>query len=62
MQTTEDILDNLLWLVESLDGDALRTVDDIPMLEMAKCVRIARSTENVRGTKDNQPRSLDTSE
>jgi len=41
MSNTEEILDNVIWLVEALADEALGEVDDIPLLEMAKSVAVA---------------------
>ena len=41
MPTTEEILNNLVWLVNALDEDALGDVQDIPFLEMAQVVTIS---------------------
>jgi hypothetical protein len=41
MHTAEQILDNVIWLVNALGDDALRDVQDIPMLEIARAVTIA---------------------
>jgi hypothetical protein len=39
--STEEILDNVVWLVNALDDEALAEVQDIPFLEMAKVITIA---------------------
>lgn len=44
MSTTSDILDNVVWLVNALDEDALNDVQDLPFLEMAQTVTITHST------------------
>jgi len=41
MSDTEEILDNVIWLVEAFDEEALGEVGDIPLLEMAKSVAVA---------------------
>jgi hypothetical protein len=41
MQKTEEILQNVIWLVDAFDDEALEEVQDIPFLEMAKVVSIA---------------------
>jgi hypothetical protein len=41
MHSTDEILDNVVWLVSALDEEALAEVQDIPFLEMAKVVTIA---------------------
>jgi hypothetical protein len=41
MHSTKEILNNVVWLVNALDDDALAEVQDIPFLEMAKVVTIA---------------------
>jgi hypothetical protein len=41
MQKTEEILQNVIWLIDAFDDEALEEVQDIPFLEMAKVVSIA---------------------
>ncbi len=41
MQKTEEILQNVIWLIDACDDEALKEVQDIPFLEMAKVVSIA---------------------
>jgi hypothetical protein len=59
MLNTDEILSNVVWLVDALDDDVLREVQDIPFLEMAKAVRIARqprrSVTPVRGRYQRMP-------
>ena len=42
MLNTDEILGNVVWLIDALDDEVLNEVHDIPFLEMAKAVRIAR--------------------
>ena len=41
MSDAKEILDNVIWLVEALNEEALGEVGDIPLLEMAKSVVVA---------------------
>jgi hypothetical protein len=41
MPETTEILDNVIWLVNTLDDEALGDIREIPLLEMAKAVSIA---------------------
>jgi hypothetical protein len=41
MHNTKEILDNVVWLVNALDEEALAEVQDLPFLELAKGVTIA---------------------
>ena len=41
MPATEEILNNVVWLANALDEDALGDVQDIPFLEMAQAVTIS---------------------
>ena len=52
MLSTEEILNNVVWLVDALDEDALDDVQDIPLLEMAQAVTISPSQ---RGNSRPQP-------
>jgi hypothetical protein len=40
VHSTEEILDNMVWLVDAFDEEALAEVQDIPFLELAKVVTI----------------------
>jgi hypothetical protein len=58
IQKTEEILENVAWLIDALDDTGLEEVQDIPFLEIAKAVSITplhshtRSTSNVCQTTD----------
>lgn len=39
---TGDILSNVIWLVSQLDDEGLDDVRDLPLLELAKHVSVAR--------------------
>jgi len=41
MSETTEILDNVIWLVNTLDEEALGAIGEIPLLEMAKAVSAA---------------------
>ncbi len=43
MRNAEEILENVVALISLLDDDALEEVQDLPFLEMAKDVSVARS-------------------
>ena len=40
MRRTEEMLDNVIWLIDALDDEALAEVQDLPFLEMAKDITI----------------------
>ena len=42
MRNAEEILENVVMLISLLDDDALEEVQDLPFLEMAKDVSVAR--------------------
>jgi len=44
MPTTNEILDNVVWLVNALNEDALNDVQDLPFLEMAQAISISQSS------------------
>ena len=48
MRSTKEILGNVIWLIEDLDGDALAEVHDLPFVEMAKDITIASVSSNAR--------------
>jgi hypothetical protein len=39
---TDAILVNVVWIVEQLDGAGLAEIGDVPVLELAKHISIAR--------------------
>jgi len=40
MRSTEEILENVVWLISQFDDDALEEVQDLPFLEIAKDIAI----------------------
>lgn len=49
MPTTNEILDNVVWLVNALDDEALNDVQDLPFLEMAQAITISRPLQKSSG-------------
>jgi len=49
---TEEILENIVWLAELLDEEALRHLPDLPFLELEKSISINRAFPTQREEKD----------